>query len=81
MNINERNFMNRIQAAEAHIPSNYEMEIEHIGNGWFVYKYSQEHQEATPTDLIEPIITDEEAAEHRIDIIKCLNAYDCYYVA
>lgn len=74
-------FISKLQIAETYIPSNYDMEIDHIDDKWFVYKYSDRYGEATPTDIVEPIITDQEAKGNGIDIVQCLNAYGCYYVA
>ena len=77
----DKDFIKKLQTAETYIPGDYDMEIDHIGDKWFVYKYSERYGEATPTDLSEPIITDQEAKDRRIDIVECLDEYGCYYVA
>ncbi len=77
----EKDFIEKLQTAEAYIPGDYDMEIDHIDGSWYVYKYSERYGEATPTDFVEPIITDQEAMSRGIDVVKCLDEYGCYYVA
>lgn len=87
MNANEKEFMEMLRDAEANISSDYEMEIDHFNgeddtpSGWWVYKYNEARGEAVIADDPEPLITDEEAKAKRIDVVKCLNEYGCYYVA
>ena len=77
----EKDFIEKLQTAEAYVPGDYDMEIDHIDGNWYVCKYSERYGEATPTDFVEPIITDQEAKDRGIDVVRCLNEYGCYYVA
>ena len=77
----DKDFMEKLQTAKMYVPGGYDMEIDHIDGSWYVYKYSERYGEATPTDLLEPIITNQEAKNRGIDVVKCLDEYGCYYVA
>lgn len=79
INLNEYDFIIRLSKAEAeYIPDSYELEMVHIGNEWYVYKYCERFGEATPTDYKEPFIMDDQAKRLGIDILKCLDFYGCY---
>ena len=87
MNANEKEFMDMLRNAEANISSDYDMELEHFNggddtpSGWWVYKYSEARGEAVIANDPEPLITDEEAKQKNINVLKCLQKYGCYYVA
>ena len=80
----EAMFLERLRNAEANIQSRYEMEIDHCyvedgEDGWYVYRYCAESGESV-LDEVRPILTDKEAEQLEIDVVKCLNMYKCLYV-
>ena len=85
LNVNEKEFMKELEIADSHVPESYELEIDHFNGlvpGWYAMKYSKERGEAIFLDeySTESIITDSDAKEKGIDVVKCLDEYDCYYV-
>lgn len=85
LNANEQEFVKNIKDLTNCVPEGYELEMEHFPGGddcpagWYAYKYSETYGEATPMDdYNEPIITDNEADERQVDVVKCCNVANVY---
>ena len=81
----EQKIFDLLDDIESWVPDGYELEIDHWYEpvaGWYAYKYSEDAGEATPLDGYEDVlITDEEVDKEKINIIRVLGEYGCYYVA
>ena len=80
-NDNEKKFIDIINEAKRHIKG--ELELDNIDGKWFAMDYREDLEGAFPIEskqYDEPIITDKEAKEKGIDIIKCCDECNISYV-
>ena len=81
LNKNEQAFIELLENAKRFVKG--ELELDNFDGRWFTMDYREDLEgafdiEARPYD--QPVITDEEAAEKGINIIKCCDACDISYV-
>ena len=81
-NSNEKQFINAINEAKKYVKG--ELELDNFDGEWFAMDYREDlggafDIEAKQYD--EPLITDKEAEEKDIDVIKCCNECGIFYVA
>ena len=80
LNDNEKKFIDILNEFKGYVKG--ELELDKIGRGWFPLDYREDLGDAfyIETDgYIKPLITDKEAKEKGIDIIKCCNECNIFY--
>ena len=80
-NDNEKNFFDMLNKARMRVKG--ELELDWQDGEWFAMDYREDLDEAFPIEsepYNKPIITDKEAEEKNIDIIKCCDECGVYYV-
>ena len=80
-NENEIKFIAMIETAKSYVRG--ELELDNFDGEWFAMDYREDLEGAFPIEIKpydKPIITDEEAEEKGIDIIKCCDECDISYV-
>lgn len=81
LNNNEKKFIEVINEAKRYVKG--ELELDCVDGKWFAMDYRENLEGAFPIEAKqynEPIITNEEAKEKSIDIIKCCNECGIFYV-
>lgn len=80
LNNNEKKFIEVINEAKRYVKG--ELELDCVDGKWFAMDYRENLECAFPIEAkqYEPIITNEEAKEKSIDIIKCCDECGIYYV-
>lgn len=81
-NNNEKEFINIINEAKKYVLG--ELELDNFDGEWFAMDYREDLEGAFDIEeepYNKPLITEEEAEERGIDVIKCCNECDIYYVA
>jgi hypothetical protein len=84
LNENEKKFVAALKEAEKCVKGELELDYEFENGEWFARDYRGDLEGAFSIEAEqynEPIITDKEAKEKGIDIIKCCDACDIAYVA
>ena len=80
-NHNERDFLEMLEEAKRYVKG--ELELDCVDGGWYAMDYREDFEGAFPIEAEQynkPIITDKEAEEKHIDIIKCCDECDISYV-
>jgi len=80
-NENELQFIERIEEAKRYVKG--ELELDHWSDGWFAMDYREEFNQALSIDTKKydkPIITDNDAENKKIDVVKCCEYCGIYYV-
>lgn len=80
-NENEKQFINVINEAKKYVKG--ELELDCFDGKWFAMDYREDLGGAIDIEAKQynkPLITDEEAEKNGIDIVKCCNECDIYYV-
>lgn len=60
-----------------------DLELDLFEDGWFAMDYRREYEAALPINLPkynEPLITKETAQKYNIDVIKCCDYCDIYFI-
>lgn len=81
-NINEKKFIDVINEAKQYVEG--ELELDCFDGEWYAMDYKENLGgafEIKAKQYDKPLITDEEAEEKGIDIIKCCDECGIYYVA
>lgn len=81
LNNNEKKLIDIINEAKRYVKG--ELELDCVDGEWYAMDYREELGGAFPIEAKqydEPIITDEEAEEKGIDIIKCCDECGIFYV-
>ena len=81
-NNNEKKFINTINEAKRYVKG--ELELDCFDGKWFAMDYREGLEGAFSIEAKQydkPLITDEEAEEKGIDIIKCCDECGIYHVA
>lgn len=80
-NSNEKKFIEKINEAKRYAKG--ELELDNFDGEWYAMDYREDFECAFPIEAEqydEPLITDEEAEEKDIDIIKCCDECGIFYV-
>lgn len=80
-NNNEKKFIDIINEAKRYVKG--ELELDCFDGKWYAMDYREDLGGAIDIEAKQynkPLITDEEAEKNDIDIIKCCNECDIYYV-
>lgn len=80
-NNDEKKFIDIINEAKQYVKG--ELELDCFDGEWFAMDYREDLGGAIDIEAKQynkPLITDEEAKKNGIDIIKCCNECDIYYV-
>ena len=81
-NNNEKKFIDVINEAKRYVKG--ELELDNFDGEWFAMDYREDLEGAFDIEAEQynlPLITDEEAEEKDIDVIKCCNECGILYVA
>ena len=82
MNAEERKFISLLEDAKNYVKG--ELELDCFDGEWYAMDYREELGGAFSIGVSKfdiPLITDEEAKNMQIDIIKCCNECNIFYVA
>lgn len=78
----EKALIAAIEEAEKYVKGELEMNCQ--DGDWFAWDYRKEYEAAFPIEVKEynekPIITKDAINNHNIDVIKCFDYCDVYYV-
>lgn len=80
-NENEKKFIDILKQAMRCVKG--ELELDNFDGEWFAMDYREDLEGAFPIEIKpydKPIMTDEEAEEKSIDVIKCCDECDISYV-
>lgn len=80
-NDNEKKFIAMLEKAKAYV--NGELELNCNDGEWYAMDYRENWECAVPIEVKpydKPLITDENAEENNINIVKCCEACGIYYV-
>ena len=80
-NNNEKKFIDIINEAKRYVKG--DLELDNFDGKWFAMDYREDLESAFDIEAEQynkPLITDEEAEENNIDIIKCCNECGIFYV-
>ena len=80
-NDNEKKFIDMLNEAKRYVKG--ELELDCVDGEWYAMDYREDFEGAFPIEAEqynEPLITDEEAEDKSIDIIKCCDECDISYV-
>ena len=81
LNDNEKNFVKLLEQAQRYVKG--EVELDCFDGEWFIMDYREDLCGAFPIEtngFEKPIITDKEAKQKGIDIVKCCNKCGILYV-
>lgn len=81
LNENEKWFIKAISEAERYVKG--ELELDNFDGEWFAMDYREDLEGAFPIEAKQydkPLITDKEAEEKDINIVKCCNECGILYV-
>lgn len=87
LNENEQKFIEKLKKAECYVPDGEELEIDYLYaepdtiykiDGWYAMRYNGREAILLEEYSTKPIITEEEADELGINVVKCLTKYGCY---
>ena len=81
LNDNDKKFCDMLNEARRYVKS--ELELDCVDGKWYAMDYIEDFECAFPMEAKpynKPIITDEEAEEKGIDIIKCCDECNIAYV-
>lgn len=86
-NKRERQLISSIITAETYIRGDWELEMHYVDgvdgleNGWYAWKYNEEHGEAVPINdeyREDPLITDEDVEKYNVDLDRVFRKFHCY---
>lgn len=80
-NDNEKKFINMLEEAKRYVKG--ELELDNFDGEWFAMDYRADWEGAFPIETKpynKPLITDEEAEEKGVNIIRCCDECDISYV-
>ena len=80
-NENEKAFIEKLEKAKCFVKG--ELELDNFDGEWFAMDYREDMEGAFPIEMKpydKPLITYEEAEEKGINITKCCDACDVFYV-
>ena len=86
LNVNEREFVTKIEEAMRYCNGDLELDLfddEAYGYGWYAMDYKKEYDAAFPINnkkYDKPLITKEDAEKYKINVQKCCDYCNVYYV-